>query len=255
MNPETAIPFLKQLAGESAAIINPLFIDPGLQVEWKADHTPVTEADRRAEEILRRRIGERFPDHGIIGEEFGSVNPSAEFTWVLDPIDGTRSFAAGCPLFGTLICLRRHRRPIWGAIHLPAIGRLYIGDNDHCWCNDRLTTLRRPPGLNGCLLLTTDPRSPAGRHDPRGWESLVAATGQYRSWGDCFGYTLLASGGADIMADPVLNLWDVAALLPVLRGAGAAVSDWHGGPPDEAESLVAAHPEIHPEVLRLLNPE
>jgi myo-inositol-1(or 4)-monophosphatase len=248
------IDFLKLLAFESAKVINPLFTNPDLTVEWKADDTPVTYADRKAEEVMRTLIQREYPDHGIIGEELGSENPDAEFTWVLDPIDGTRSFAAGCPNFGTLICLRKNGAPVWGAIHISSTGKLYIGNNDMCLCNDRPVKLRQPPPLKDCFLLTTDPKSPPQLHNPAGWNALLAATGQYRSWGDCFGYTLLVSGSADIMTDPILNLWDIAALMPVLKGAGAMATDWNGGEPDGTKGLVAAHPDIHGEVIRLLNP-
>ncbi len=248
------IPFLKKLAHESARVINPLFANPQLEVEWKEDETPVTHADRKAEEVMRSLISEKWPEHGIIGEEYGEINPDAEFTWVLDPIDGTRSFAAGSPLFGTLMCLRQAGQPIWGAIHIPALGKLYIGNNEMCLCNDQPVSLPKPPPLEKCFLLTTDPKSPAIYHDAAGWDALLAATDQYRSWGDCFGYTLLLSGGAHIMTDPIMNLWDIAALLPVLRGAGAAASDWHGNAPVGESGLVACHPDIHEQVINLLNP-
>lgn len=247
------IPFLKQLAFESAKVINPLFANPDLEVEWKEDHTPVTYADRKAEEIMREMINKQFPDHGIIGEEYGSENPEAEFTWILDPVDGTRSFAAGSPLFGTLICLRHNDIPIWGAIHISAIGKLYIGNNTFCWCNDQPLVVPNPPPLEKCFLVTTDPKSPGQYHSQAGWDRLLAATDQYRSWGDCFGYTLLVSGGAHIMADPILNLWDIAALIPVLNGAGAAISDWQGNPPTGESGLIACHPDIHSRVIELLN--
>ncbi len=123
----TIIPFLKLLAFDSAKIINSMFAKTDLQVEWKDDDTPVTYADRKAEEVMREMISMEYPDHGIIGEEFGATNPDAEYTWVLDPIDGTRAYASGSPHFGTLICLRRNGLPIWGAIHISALGKLYIG--------------------------------------------------------------------------------------------------------------------------------
>ena len=246
--------FMKDLASASARIINPLFTSPDLRVEMKADDTPVTYADRKAEEIMRERISREFPDHGIIGEEFGSTNPEAPYRWILDPVDGTKAFAAGSPHFGTLICLQHNGEPLWGAIHLPALGKLYLGDNTACWCNDRPVRMRPAPPLAQCRLLTTDPKTPGQLHSAAGWDALVSATGEYRSWGDCFGYTLLASGTADIMTDPILNLWDIAALIPVLRGAGAAFSDWHGNPPDGSKGLVATHPERHAEIIRLLNP-
>ena len=246
------IRFLKLLAFESAKIINPLFTNPDLEIEWKADDTPVTYADKKAEEVMRTLIGKEFPEHGIIGEEFGTVNPDAEYTWILDPIDGTRSYAAGSPHFGTLICLQHKGIPIWGAIHISATGKLYIGDNQSCWCNDRLISLQPPPSLDKCFLLTTDPKSPGQYHSARGWNALLDSTDQFRSWGDCFGYTLLISGGAHIMVDPILNLWDIAALIPVLRGAGAAATDWYGNEPTGEKGLVAAHPAIHRDVIQLL---
>lgn len=248
------IPFLKHLAFESAKVINPLYANPDLEVEWKEDETPVTYADRKAEEVMRELIAARYPHHGIIGEEYGEENSDAEYTWVLDPIDGTRSFAAGSPHFGTLICLRKDRQPIWGAIHIPATGKLYVGNNEFCLCNDQPVSVRKPPSLDKCFLLTTDPKSPPVHHSKAGWDALVSATGQYRSWGDCFGYTLLISGGADIMTDPIMNLWDIAALVPVLRGAGAAATDWHGNDPDGNNGMVACHPDIHEQVIRILNP-
>ncbi len=254
MEPDTMIPFLRHLARESARVIMPHFASPNLQVERKADDTPVTVADREAEEVLRAEIAKAWPDHGIVGEELDDVATDAEYTWVLDPIDGTRSFAAGSPLFGTLICLRHGVKPLWGAIHIPALGKLYIGNNKTAWLGGRELRVRETPRLADCTLLTTDPKAPHRYHEARGWDNLLAATGMYRSWGDCFGYTLLASGGADIMTDPVLNLWDVAALLPVLHGCGAAVSDWHGRDPlaEGAEGLVAAHPRHHAAVIALL---
>jgi histidinol-phosphatase len=250
----TIIPFLKLLAFDSAKIINSMFAKTDLQVEWKDDDTPVTYADRKAEEVMREMISMEYPDHGIIGEEFGATNPDAEYTWVLDPIDGTRAYASGSPHFGTLICLRRNGLPIWGAIHISALGKLYIGNNESCMCNDRPVSLNPPPPLQNCFLLTTDPKSPGQLHSAAGWDALLKATDQFRSWGDCFGYTMLISGGAHIMTDPILNIWDIAALLPVLKGAGAAVSDWNGNDPDGDKGLVAAHPIIHSNVIRLLNP-
>lgn len=247
-------PFLRHLARASADAIMPHFASPDLRVEWKEDNSPVTDADRGAEAVLRAEIAKEWPGHGILGEELDDVSADAEHTWVIDPIDGTRSFAAGCPLFGTLIALRRGKKPIWGAIHIPALGQLYIGNNETAWLGERVLRMRDTERLADCTLLTTDPKSPYRHHSRSGWDALLAATGLYRSWGDCFGYTLLACGGADVMTDPVLNLWDLAALLPVLHGCGAVVSDWHGNDPLAlgAHGLVAAHPRHHAAVIALL---
>jgi len=255
MDADTIIPFLQHLAQESSKVILPLFANPDLQIDIKSDNSPVTYADLKAEEILRTLIEKEFPDHGIIGEEHEDVRTDAEYTWILDPIDGTRSFAAGSPHFGTLICLQKNNSPIWSAINICALNQLFIGNNETAWCNQRPLRMRETPALKDCFLLTTDPKSPGELHHPDGWNNLLQSTGQYRSWGDCFGYTLLANGTADIMLDPILNLWDIAALIPVLRGAGATLSDWHGADPVGAKSLVAAHPRHHAKIIRLLNPE
>jgi len=255
MDASTMIPFLRHLAHESAQVIKPHFANPNLKVEWKADHTPVTYADRKAEEVLRELIAREFPDHGLIGEEFENTDEQAEYTWVLDPIDGTRSFAAGSPHFGTLICLRHRGEPIWGAIHICVLNQLFLGNNQTAWCNDREIRVRETSNLKDCFLLTTDPKGAFDRHSAEGWNALVAQTGQYRSWGDCFGYSLVAGGGADIMCDPILSLWDIAALLPVMRGAGAVITDWQGNDPVRGDSLVVAHPQHHGQIIQLLNPK
>lgn len=254
MNDRDIIPFLEHLALKSGRVINENFNRPDLQIEWKEDDTPVTYADRKAEEILREEIEKAFPDHGIIGEEFPNVREDAEFNWVLDPIDGTRAYAAGSPHFGTLICLRQGNLPLWSAIHLSAIGQLYIGNNKSAWCNNHPIAVRETAELKDCFLLTTDPRTPPQIQSADGWHSLLGATGQYRSWGDCFGYALVASGRADIMCDPELKIWDLAPLLPVLRGAGAAVSDWQGNAAGESDSLVVCHPRHQAKIIFLLNP-
>jgi myo-inositol-1(or 4)-monophosphatase len=249
--------FMEQLARASAEVILPLFNSNDLEVNWKADATPVTHADRSAEQVMRQMIGRAFPDHGIVGEEYGEVNGQARFTWVLDPIDGTRAFAAGCPLFGTLICLCDAGKPIWGALHLPVTGQLFIGNGERCWRNGKdLSLADEAKELQECFLVTTDPKSPALRQDGRGagWERLLASSGQFRSWGDCYGYALLLGGGVDIMIDPILNLWDIAALLPILRGAGLRVSSWSGGDPMlcPTYSLVAARPAVHDSAIAML---
>ncbi|MFW6286446.1 MAG: inositol monophosphatase family protein [Candidatus Sumerlaeota bacterium] len=182
------------------------------------------------------------------------TNTDAEYTWVLDPIDGTLSYISACPLFGTLIALRKGTTCIWGAIHLPALGLLYMGDNAHAWGDDRELKVRETPALKDCTLLFTEFTRPAREKSGPGWDQLVKSVGISRGWGDCYGYTVVANGGADIMTDPIMNLWDIAALLPVIRGAGAAVTDWHGQEPDVGSSLVVSHPRHHARILEMLNP-
>ena len=189
-------------------------------MDLKADASPVTAADRGAEELLRALIARKFPAHGVVGEEFGEDRPAAEFVWVLDPIDGTQSFISGVPLFGTLIALLHRGEPVLGAINLPALGQLMVGDGATTLLNGRPVRVRACPQVEDATLLTSDPRNPARFQNGPAFAALADRARLVRTWGDCYGYLLLAGGRADVMCDPVMNLWDVAALIPVVRGAG-----------------------------------
>jgi len=244
---------MAELAAESGQFIRPLFGHRGLAVESKADQSPVTAADRGAEELMRKFINKRYPEHGIIGEEFGSERPDAEFVWVLDPIDGTKSFITGVPLWGTLIGLLHHGQPILGCIHQPVLNQLLIGDGETTTLNGRPTRVRAGGSLAEATLLTSDTTNLAKYQDGAACDRLVSQVKLYRTWGDCYGYLLLAMGLADVVLDPIMNPWDIAALVPVIRGAGGVITDWKGGAPYPAQSTIAATPELHAEVLRILN--
>lgn len=249
---ETLAPFLEQLAAESGAVILEHFAHPELAVEVKKDASPVTAADRGAEAVLRRAIGSRFPDHGILGEEYGEDRPDAEFLWVLDPIDGTRAFVAGSPLFGTLIALLHQGQPVLGAIHLPVWKQLFLGDGRTAACNGRPIRVRDGVPLERATVLVTDVLAPERHHPGGGFDALARRCAMLRTWGDCTGYTLVAAGGAQVMLDAIMNPWDIAALIPVIRGAGGVITDWHGKAPWPAESTVAASPDLHPQVIDIL---
>jgi myo-inositol-1(or 4)-monophosphatase len=246
--------FLIELAEKSGDFIRPHFARPGLAVETKSDRTPVTIADRGAEELMRRMIRERFPAHGILGEEFGPENTEAEFVWVLDPIDGTRAFAAATPLFGTLIALLHRGQPVLGAIHQPVLRQLLIGDGAATSLNGRPVRVRATPRLEEATLLCSDVLSPAKHQNGAAFDALARRVKQLRTWGDCYGYMLVATGWADIMCDPIMNPWDIAALIPVIRGAGGIITDWQGRDPVNARSIVAAAPGLHAQVIAALNP-
>jgi histidinol phosphatase-like enzyme (inositol monophosphatase family) len=245
--------FLTDLARESGEFLSPLFGQPGLAVEYKADQSPVTAADRGAEELMRARIGEKFPDHGILGEEFGPNNTDAEWVWVLDPIDGTKSFICGVPLWGTLIALLHRGAPVLGCIHQPVLDKFLIGDGTGTTLNGRAVRCRATTTLTEATLLTSDPACPTGHSDAERFAALLSRARLARTWGDCYGYLLLAAGWADVMLDPVMNAWDIAALVPIVRGAGGVITDWQGGPAYPADStLAAATPELHATVLAAL---
>ena len=250
---EEFINFVRKLASESAEVIKPYFAAFDLEVELKEDETPVTAADRGAEEVMRHLIRKAFPDHGIIGEEFGDENEAAEFVWVLDPIDGTKSFTSGCPLFGTLICLLHEGQPVLGAINQPILERLCIGDNNQTTVNGHPVRAPETDTLSEAILLTTDILS-IGKYQNRvGFDNLLHKTKMFRTWGDCYGYLLLASGGADIMLDPIVNPWDVLPVVPVVRGAGGVITAWDGSDVVQGDSCVAATQNLHPHVLEILN--
>lgn len=244
---------MAELAAESGAFIRPLYGHRGLVVESKSDESPVTVADRGAEELMRRLINKRCPDHGIIGEELGSENADREFVWVLDPIDGTKSFITGVPLWGTLIALLHEGQPVLGCIHQPVMGQLLMGDGQTTELNGRTTRVRTCARLSDATLLTSDTRNLPKYQRGAACERLVSQVKLYRTWGDCYGYLLVASGLADIMLDPIMNPWDIAALVPVIRGAGGVISNWQGAAPFPAESTIAASPALHADVIATLN--
>ncbi len=245
--------FLIELAEKSGDFIRPLFASPGLAVEFKGDESPVTRADRGAEELMRGLIAKKFPDHGVVGEELGNDRADAEWVWVLDPIDGTKSFISAVPLFGTLIALMHQGQPVLGCIHQPILRQLMIGDGRDTMLNGRPVRVRPCARLEDATWLTSDPVNPARYQDGAAYDALQRRARLARTWGDAYGYLLLASGFADVMVDPVMNPWDIQALIPVVRGAGGIITDWRGGDPVKGGSIVAAGPGLHAEVIAGLN--
>ena len=254
MNLEPYVVFIRELAAASAEIILPYFGRKDVGVEFKADESPVTRADRGAEEVMRRLIERRFPSHGIVGEEFGTRRGDAEFVWVLDPIDGTKSFISAVPLFGTLIGLLHEGRPVLGCIHQPVLKQLMLGDGHTTTLNGSPVRVRPCRELSQATLLTTDPTYPAKFQSEAGFAALEKQARLSRSWGDCYGYLLVAAGWADVMVDPIMNPWDLLPVEPIIRGAGGVITDWHGNAADHlgASSAVACGPELHSEVIRTL---
>ena len=246
--------FMVELAEKSGDFVRPLFGSPGLVVETKSDLSPVTAADRGAEELMRALIAKKFPAHGIIGEEFGSERADAEFVWMLDPIDGTKSFITGVPLWGTLIALLHRGQPVLGCIHQPVLKQLMLGDGAATTLNGRAVRCRACTRVEDATLLTSDPFNPAKYQQRAAFEALAHRAKLVRTWGDCYGYLLLAGGWADVMLDPIMNPWDIAALVPIVRGAGGMITDWRGGPPFPADSTMAcATPALHAQLIAALS--
>lgn len=220
----------------------------------KADASPVTAADLEIEAKLRELIEKKFPSHGIIGEEHGNVRTDAEFVWVLDPIDGTKSFITGVPLFTTLIALMHKGEPQCGAIYQPILDELVWGNNNECFFNGKPTRMRESAALADTTLLITDARHLAEHHPKADFTGLAKETRFWRTWADGYGYALLATGYADIMLDPVMNPWDIMAVVPVIRGAGGTATDFAGGDPVQGKSILAASKSLHAVALKKLFP-
>lgn len=245
--------FIAFLCEEAAKEILPHY-GPDVDIERKSDATPVTLADQNAEKRIREILAERYPEHGIIGEEYGSERKDAEFVWVLDPVDGTKSFISGVPLFATLIALMHHGRPVIGAINQPVLKQMIIGDCETTTLNGKPVTGRPACKLSEATLCTTDPIRKSLWQNNAKWEALPPKTALYRSWGDAGGYILLCSGFTDIMCDPTMEIWDCAAILPCLAGAGIKATSWSGGDAFDGRSIIAAKESLHAEVMQVLYP-
>jgi histidinol phosphatase-like enzyme (inositol monophosphatase family) len=244
--------FTKNLADISGKIIKSYF-RTNISIDTKADSSPVTIADKKAEEAMRSSIMKSFPDHGIIGEEFGNYNEGSEYQWILDPIDGTKSFICGAMSFGTLIALTKKGEPILGVINQPILNEYLIGDNLTTQLNGNNVQVRNGRELSDSVLLTTDHLDVHRYQDMNKFNELIKKVRLYRNWGDCYGYYLIATGFADIMIDPIMSIWDTMALIPVIRGAGGIITDYHGKDPLKGSSVIASgSKEIHNQVISIL---
>ncbi|MCF8242757.1 MAG: histidinol-phosphatase [Melioribacteraceae bacterium] len=244
--------FCEELANESGRIITKYFRS-NVDVKTKADNSPVTIADRSAEDKMREMIMREFPSHGIIGEEFGNYNENAEYVWILDPIDGTKSFICGAVTFGTLIAVAKKGQPVIGVFNQPVLGELLIGDNYTTELNDQIVQVRDCSSLHNAVLLTTDHLLIEQYQNLPKFEQLMRKVKLYRQWGDCYGYYLVSTGYADIMIDPVMSVWDSMALIPIINGAGGKITDYHGNDPVIGSSIIASVPGLHDQVIDLLN--
>lgn len=253
------VPFMHELIGIAFATIRGFFLT-GTAVDTKGDASPVTVADRNAEEAMRRAIERRYPAHAVMGEEHGN-KPGRDYRWVLDPIDGTRAFITNCFLFGTLIALERDDgagfRPVLGVIGHSAAGVALIGHagGTTLYTSDgtaRAARVRPCARLADATVLATTHWSTGEQRGGPAVERIIRAARLYRTWGDCFGYFALATGAADLMLDPTLAYWDVAAIVPVVEGAGGGVTAWDGGDPLASPSLIASAGPLNDLALALL---
>ncbi|MFP6731124.1 MAG: inositol monophosphatase family protein [Alphaproteobacteria bacterium] len=241
---------------DAAGELSRSFFRKHLAVEFKAVNSPVTEADQAIETRLREMIGDAYPAHGIIGEEQNPVNPDAEFVWVIDPIDGTRLFITGIPLFTCLIALVRGGRPLLGIIDQPVIGDRWVGARGQATrFNGQVVQTRACASLADAVLCTSNPAYFEGP-DIAAFERLRDAAGWTQYSGDSYGVGLIATGAMDIAVESDLGVYDFCAWGPVIEGAGGRVSDWQGAPISLATGdkiLVSGDPALHDQALARLS--
>lgn len=237
-----------ELAGR---VVMPLY-ESALTVELKADRTPVTAADRGAEEAIRAFLARECPAHGVLGEEFGEQPGDGRHRWILDPIDGTKSFIHHVPLFGTLIALERDGAPVVGVIACHAVGEtVYAAKGEGAWLNDQPAHVSKTASLKDATVSMTS-FSRMSRIRPVTFAALAGGElGLLRAWGDCYGYLMVATGRADAMLDPEMSIWDAAALYPVITEAGGRMTTWSGADA-VGESVAASNGLVHEELLRTL---
>jgi histidinol phosphatase-like enzyme (inositol monophosphatase family) len=222
-------------------------------VETKTDGSPVTIADRRAEEFAREWIAKRFPRDGILGEELGRDRPEAGRQWIIDPIDGTKAFIRGVPLWGTLVAVAEGPHVIAGAAAFPAVREhLAAGIGAGCWWNDVRCSVSAIDDISVATVLTTDERFPRDSARRAAWQGLAAQAAVSRTWGDCYGYLLVATGRAEAMVDATISPWDVAAFAPIIAEAGGVLTDWEGTPTAFGGGALATNAGVAAVVRRAL---
>ena len=218
---------------------------------------PVTIADKAAERAIRKLIKQRFPEHGILGEEYGEENSGAQYCWIIDPIDGTRSFISGLPLWGTLIGLYRDGKPLAGIMHQPFTGERYLSDGGDSVLvhNDKRTkiTTSKTDALENAIMLTTSPKIFAADELPA-FEKIESAVKLSRYGTDCYAYAMVASGQVDLVVESQLFIYDIAALIPIVENSGGRMTNWQGGSAAQGGQILAsANEELHKRAIEILN--
>lgn len=227
-------------------------------VEKKSDRSPVTVADRNAEKIMRAEIEKRFPDDSIVGEEFDDRNGTSDYRWILDPIDGTKSFISGVPLFGTMVGVEHGPDCIIGAVYIPGLDEgIHACTGQGCWHyrGDNAPTRAQVSScqqLADAVMVTSEVMTFDEVDGDELYKKLESGTYVIRTWGDCYGYMLVATGRVDLMIDPILNIWDAAAVKPIIEEAGGKFVDWHGEAKIDSGNSIGCAPGIYDEVMVLL---
>lgn len=246
--------FAAELAEEAGRLTLKHF-RTALDVDVKSDDTPVTIADRNTERFIRDAIAAKFPDHGILGEEFGEANPGARWRWIVDPIDGTKAFIHGVPLYTTLLALECSGEVALGVIHCPPLGETVAAATGYgCTFNGEPCRVSQIAELEKARLNVTC-YADFVRRRPAFANALLGRVGMARGWSDAYGYLLVATGRAEIALDPEMSLWDAAPLKPVVEEAGGRFTDFAGSTSVRSGTALATNGLLHDEVLRLVNQE
>lgn len=246
--------FAEQLADAAAQAIKPYFRTQ-LPVEDKGSvaFDPVTVADKAAERAMRDLITARYPDHGILGEEEGNHEGSSDLTWVLDPIDGTRAFITGLPLWGTLIALNDGERPVLGLMNQPFTNERFVGTPQGAWCNQVPLAVRKCADLSSAILMCTTPDMFASDIKRDAFQMVSSKARLSRYGGDCYAYCMLASGHVDVIVEADLKPYDVQALMPIIEGAGGVITTWDGQSAQNGGAIVACgDPLLHKQLVEML---
>jgi len=240
--------------GQGAGDITLQYFRKTPETSTKSDGSYVTIADRQAESYLRKQIAERFPDDGIVGEEEGESTGTSGRRWIVDPIDGTFAFVHGVPFYGVLIALEIEGELSIGVVNIPPLGELVSAAKGMgCFLNGEPARVSATRELKDALLLSTDFTSCEHHGFGPAAERLQARAKTSRTWGDCYGYVLVATGRADVMLDPVMNLWDCAPLLPIMEEAGGTFTDWRGVRTASGGNSIATNGLLFDEVMGLVN--
>lgn len=238
------------------------FQQPDVGYERKSDKSPVTIGDRNTEQLMRSMLQERFPDDSILGEEFGSIDGTSGYRWIMDPIDGTKAFIGGVPLYGTMLGLEWEGRCVAGAVVIPAINEgIYACEGQGAWhvagATDgkphaaKRVQVSGVKSLEGSILAAAEPRSFQKRGALDTLMELDSRVYISRNWGDCYGYLLVATGRVEVMIDPIMSIWDAAALQPILLEAGGTFTDWKGEPTIYNSEGVATNGHVLDEVIEI----
>lgn len=253
MNYKDELNLTLHMVEEAKKVIMPHF-QTQMHIEIKSDNSPVTIADKGAEEVIRKIIEKETPDYGIIGEEFGGQIGLSKREWVIDPIDGTKSFIHGVPLFGTLLTLLEESNPIVAVLALPALDQvMYAVKDGGCFLNEERCFVSRVKSIDKSLVLTTSSNDMEQYGYEESWKKLRGSVRLSRNWGDCYGYFLVASGRAEVMIDPVLCIWDIAPMPLIIGEAGGKCTSIKGESNTDKKNAIASNGIFHDQILEIFS--